>query len=133
MTAQKRLNLTKTVRKLPISENLERKGYYMHDDKHPDVKYDSEEHQVAFLRAEIRSCTVPGFKMSVKKAVICLGGVMHNKQLLTSAASHVKCACTSAPAESSRCASRQNPLFLSTAGGKRHDGRHQLVDAAHAR
>ncbi len=69
MTAQKRLNLTKTVRKLPISENLERKGYYMHDDKHPDVKYDSEEHQVAFLRAESRSCTVPGFKMSVKNVL----------------------------------------------------------------
>ena len=48
---QKRLNLTKTVRKLPISENLERKGYYMHDDKRPDIKYDSEEHQVRQRRS----------------------------------------------------------------------------------
>ena len=40
------MNLTKTVRKLPITADLERKGYYMHDDKHPEIKYDSEEDQV---------------------------------------------------------------------------------------
>jgi thiol-disulfide isomerase/thioredoxin len=43
----KRLNLTKTVRKLPIDENFERKGYYTHDDHPTDIKYDSEEHQDA--------------------------------------------------------------------------------------
>ena len=43
---QKRMNLTKTVRKLPITTDLQRKGYYTHDDKAPDIKYDTEEQQV---------------------------------------------------------------------------------------
>ncbi len=43
---QKRMNLTKTVRKLPITSDLQRKGYYTHDDKAPDIKYDTEEQQV---------------------------------------------------------------------------------------
>jgi hypothetical protein len=43
---QKRLNLTKTVRKLPITEDLQRRGYYMHDQKEVPIKYDSEETQV---------------------------------------------------------------------------------------
>ena len=40
----KRLNLTKTVRKLPITEDMRRAGYYMHDDgaSRRDVKYDEE-------------------------------------------------------------------------------------------
>ncbi len=42
---QKRLNLTKTVRKLPVSGALERKGRYMEDKAHPEPKYD-EEHAV---------------------------------------------------------------------------------------
>ena len=37
---QKKLNLTKTVRKLPIDENLERAGHYIHDDRQIEVKYD---------------------------------------------------------------------------------------------
>lgn len=48
----KRLNLTKTVRKLPITADLERKGYYMHDDKHPEIKYDSEEAQQEMVPEE---------------------------------------------------------------------------------
>ncbi len=40
------MNLTKTVRKLPITSDLQRKGYYTHDDKQPDIKYDTEEEQV---------------------------------------------------------------------------------------
>lgn len=42
----KRLNLTRTVRKLPIDASLNRQGYYMNDDKHPDIKHDSEDHQL---------------------------------------------------------------------------------------
>ena len=42
--AQKRLNLTRTVRKLPINENMERAGHYIHDDRPVDIKYD--EHEV---------------------------------------------------------------------------------------
>lgn len=38
---QKKLNLTKTVRKLPIDENLERAGHYIHDDRQIEVKYDA--------------------------------------------------------------------------------------------
>lgn len=37
---QKKLNLTRTVRKLPIDENLERAGHYIHDDRQLDIKYD---------------------------------------------------------------------------------------------
>ena len=40
MGLQKRLNLTKTVRKLPISQDLQRQGHYIHDDRQLDVKYD---------------------------------------------------------------------------------------------
>lgn len=36
----KRLNLTKTVRKLPISQDLQRQGHYIHDDRQLDIKYD---------------------------------------------------------------------------------------------
>ena len=40
-SAQKRLNLTKTVRKLPIHQNLERGGFYQHDDLSSlQIKYD---------------------------------------------------------------------------------------------
>lgn len=53
---QKRMNLTKTVRKLPITSDLERKGYYMHDDKQPDIKYDSEEVQVRPAALHFRYC-----------------------------------------------------------------------------
>ena len=38
---QKKLNLTKTVRKLPIDENLERAGHYIHDDRQIEVKYEA--------------------------------------------------------------------------------------------
>ena len=41
MTVQKKLNLTKTVRKLPIDENLERAGHYIHDDRQIEVKYEA--------------------------------------------------------------------------------------------
>ena len=37
---QKRLNLTRTVRKLPINEQLERVGHYIHDDRQLQIKYD---------------------------------------------------------------------------------------------
>ena len=37
---QKKLNLTRTVRKLPIDENLSRQGHYIHDDRQIEVKYD---------------------------------------------------------------------------------------------
>lgn len=37
---QKRLNLTRTVRKLPINDQLERVGHYIHDDRQLDIKYD---------------------------------------------------------------------------------------------
>ncbi len=41
---QKRINLTKTIRKLPIKDNLERAGYYVHDDlANQEVKYDTHE------------------------------------------------------------------------------------------
>lgn len=36
----KRLNLTRTVRKLPINDQLERMGHYIHDDRQLDIKYD---------------------------------------------------------------------------------------------
>lgn len=36
----KKLNLTRTVRKLPIDENMERAGHYIHDDRQIEVKYD---------------------------------------------------------------------------------------------
>lgn len=39
---QKRLNLTKTVRKLPIDEKLVRKGSFMEDKGPSQVKYDDE-------------------------------------------------------------------------------------------
>ena len=34
------MNLTKTVRKLPINDQLERMGHYIHDDRQLDIKYD---------------------------------------------------------------------------------------------
>ena len=38
---QKRMNLTKTIRKLPITEDGQRAGYYVHDDlSNVNVKYD---------------------------------------------------------------------------------------------
>lgn len=38
---QKRMNLTKTIRKLPIDEEGQRAGYYVHDDLSSlDIKYD---------------------------------------------------------------------------------------------
>ena len=38
---QKRMNLTKTIRKLPIHEDGQRAGYYVHDDlSSVDIKYD---------------------------------------------------------------------------------------------
>ena len=43
---QKRLNLTKTVRKQPINEGLERAGRLVEDREHHDPKYD-EEHPVS--------------------------------------------------------------------------------------
>lgn len=55
----KRMNLTKTVRKLPITSDLERKGYYMHDDKQPDIKYDSEEVQQEHLADDTIDWSVP--------------------------------------------------------------------------
>jgi thiol-disulfide isomerase/thioredoxin len=36
----KRMNLTKTVRKLPINEDFERSGHYIHDYQLPEIKYD---------------------------------------------------------------------------------------------
>lgn len=56
VSLQKRLNLTKTVRKLPIDENFERKGYYTHDDHPTDIKYDSEEHQAGWQYCFHRLC-----------------------------------------------------------------------------
>ena len=50
------MNLTKTVRKLPITSDLQRKGYYTHDDKQPDIKYDTEEQQVRLSCALRRVC-----------------------------------------------------------------------------
>ena len=50
------MNLTKTVRKLPITSDLQRKGYYTHDDKAPDIKYDTEEQQVRSARLPCASC-----------------------------------------------------------------------------
>lgn len=44
-STQKRLNLTKTVRKQPITEALQRAGQAVEDRKHHDPKYD-EEHPV---------------------------------------------------------------------------------------
>ena len=41
LLVQKKLNLTKTVRKLPIDENLERAGHYIHDDRQIEVKYEA--------------------------------------------------------------------------------------------
>lgn len=41
MRMQKRMNLTKTIRKLPINEDGQRAGYYVHDDlSSVDIKYD---------------------------------------------------------------------------------------------
>ena len=38
---QKRMNLTKTIRKLPITQDGQRAGYYVHDDlSSMDIKYD---------------------------------------------------------------------------------------------
>lgn len=38
---QKRMNLTKTIRKLPVNEDGRRTGYYVHDDlSSVDIKYD---------------------------------------------------------------------------------------------
>lgn len=61
---QKKINLTKTIRKLPIKDNLERAGYYVHDDlANQEVKYDSHEEwfkvrgTAALWRRAIRSYT----------------------------------------------------------------------------
>ena len=57
MTAQKRLNLTKTVRKLPIHQNLERGGFYQHDDLSSlQVKYDDH----IPVRSDACLCRAPG-------------------------------------------------------------------------
>ena len=37
---QKKINLTKTVRKLPINDQLERAGHYLYDDRQLEIKYD---------------------------------------------------------------------------------------------
>ena len=37
---QKKINLTKTVRKLPITQDLERAGNYVYDDRQMEIKYD---------------------------------------------------------------------------------------------
>lgn len=38
---QKRMNLTKTIRKLPINEDGQRAGYYVHDDlSNAAIQYD---------------------------------------------------------------------------------------------
>lgn len=47
---QKKLNLTRTVRKLPIDENLERAGHYIHDDRQVEIKYDDQPEVGAYLR-----------------------------------------------------------------------------------
>lgn len=48
---QKRLNLTKTVRKVPITEDLSRSGFHVEDkgDQRVQPKYDTE-HPVSLLR-----------------------------------------------------------------------------------
>ncbi len=40
LLVQKKINLTKTVRKLPITEDGGRAGHYIHDDRQLDIKYD---------------------------------------------------------------------------------------------
>lgn len=52
---QKRMNLTKTIRKLPINEDGQRAGYYVHDDlSNLNIKYDEPQvggpmHAIAIL------------------------------------------------------------------------------------
>lgn len=46
------MNLTKTIRKLPINEDGQRAGYYVHDDfSNVDIKYDEPTVRVAPCQA----------------------------------------------------------------------------------
>ena len=81
---QKRMNLTKTIRKLPITENGQRAGYYVHDDlSNVNVKYDEPQVHIpdlAFQDAgDVSSCQVAlphsssdGGVHSCKEACRCL-------------------------------------------------------------
>ena len=54
---QKRMNLTKTIRKLPITEDGQRAGYYVHDDlSNVNVKYDEPQVHIPDLAFLLSSC-----------------------------------------------------------------------------
>ena len=57
---QKKINLTKTVRKLPINDQLERAGHYLYDDRQLEIKYDDpavRPYLVSFLGPAGRLCS----------------------------------------------------------------------------
>ena len=51
LVLQKKINLTKTVRKLPITQELERAGNYVYDDRQLEIKYDDHQVSVDLLRS----------------------------------------------------------------------------------
>jgi hypothetical protein len=66
---QKRLNLTKTVRKVPITASGQKVGHSMEDRDHKDIKYD-EEHPV---RGKVQGPATPtGACLGPASAGACL-------------------------------------------------------------
>ena len=78
---QKKINLTKTVRKLPISEGGERAGHYIHDDRQLDIKYDHPAVCFAAMASVPDPCTILcpiyiGFWTQARHKVV--GIIQHN-------------------------------------------------------
>jgi hypothetical protein len=72
---QKRINLTKTIRKLPIKDNLERAGYYVHDDlANQEVKYDSHEEwfKVSFNLVAMMFCIASTYNFQAGSTIYVL-------------------------------------------------------------
>ncbi|KAK9838766.1 hypothetical protein WJX74_002928 [Apatococcus lobatus] len=63
----KKINLTKTVRKLPINEDGERAGHYIHDDRQLDIKYDHPADQQNNTEDWTEPLTHDNFKATTEK------------------------------------------------------------------
>ena len=87
---QKRLNLTRTVRKLPINSDLERVGHYIHDDRVLDIKYD-ELPEVSHVSC---SCTCGIFCCCLSLQISCQGRIcMHDYPALITLTCPCKLTC----------------------------------------
>ena len=68
---QKRMNLTKTIRKLPITEDGQRAGYYVHDDlSNVNVKYDEPQVDIpdlALVKVLLVSTPVKWYRLTLHK------------------------------------------------------------------